>query len=726
MMAFGCRSVWGALGWKAAAVLIGVSIAGIGCGGGGSSSGSGTTVTPGDDHGNNGDLATRIFADGPNIVGSIDYAEDEDWFVFHAQEGLVYVIQVFGYQYGPTDKTDDLTGEGLWTFVPEIIHWSKVGQLASSIGNAGGTPYDVDPVHLALDGDVFAAGDSRILWRMDPTVPLRDDDYYIKITHVLPESTRGDYELHVASSQLATVFPDLIDTPEGNQIPETIQGGHIDTVQIWNDMLDDLQYEGPLSAEIGITFWQVPEFEINFEGVYQPVIFADNDDPEMPAVHLHYGYPDVSTPGDSYNFTESLDDPHPVMFDIPIEAARSDSESSGEQVAEGLLQVSDGTQIRVPITLEHETTSTNSAAKISGTIHLGDAEAHSRGGLVVDDAGLLRTLFGFPWYTDVHVSDALDNFYVVGDLYGGTLEAIWQGAPAVVSLPEAGIYGVFESELEMSSTNLRSNGEPLSEAERGTIGPDFTLHYDSALKTFQIKRQRNLVLFEFGYPTPSTEDPSFDDTSIDYAGNSIGVYPLGGSINGAPTINLGTIPFPQSPEAVGDCPPCSAVDYEPGFRNRLSQLSDSEAELLLDMYYSTGISVVIKDGDIVDGTPRAQADSHPDDSSGLEIAVERVRSNGTRAPRGVIERGYVNFASDYAAGEAITVVANGKVLGTIDSFIGGDSNPECGELEASEALAADYWPERYPYHAIAADGTSWEGHFEIRDGECSTIVLSAN
>ncbi|MCH8204889.1 MAG: hypothetical protein IID09_06965 [Candidatus Hydrogenedentes bacterium] len=287
--------------------------------------------------------------------------------------------------------------------------------------------------------------------------------------------------------------------------------------------------------------------------------------------------------------------------------------------------------------------------------------------------------------------------------------------PAVVSIPWGDVYGLFESDLPMSESNVMPRNRSLFEAQRSHI-PDFTLFYDSSLRVLQIARRTFDPVFAGGLVPADAES---------FAGEVLTVYARG-SGGFDPVVGASIIPDPKDPPDFLDL---LFGEVEPGFRNVIKQLSRTEAEDLRDAYYSTGIYFEVTDRST--GQPIARADVAPLTPGLRSLEIQDVPFPTiffpSRSSDGPLRKGTINFASDYAEGGQITVVSNGQVLGVLNDFLEeGQTAPECGETHTSQTLAAEYWPHRYPYKAVAEDGTVWEGHFEIRSGACETLVLSAD
>lgn len=118
------------------------------------------------------------------------------------------------------------------------------------------------------------------------------------------------------------------------------------------------------------------------------------------------------------------------------------------------------------------------------------------------------------------------------------------------------------------------------------------------------------------------------------------------------------------------------------------------------------------------------SESRADTLQRLEPEAALVEEEVIISDDGPLRKGTINFASDYSDGGQITVYSNGKMLGVLNDFLKAGQEAECGETHTGLSLAAEYWPHRYPYVAVAEDGTEWKGHFEIQSGGCETLVLS--
>jgi len=310
---------------------------------------------------------------------------------------------------------------------------------------------------------------------------------------------------------------------------------------------------------------------------------------------------------------------------------------------------------------------------------------------------VIRTMAGFDWYFDAHFTDDFDTWPF----------------PVAVSMPWGDLYSLFESEMPMSESSVSRDGS-LSEAQRSHI-PDFTLFYDSSLKALQIARRTYNSPFLGGLFAADAES---------FAGDILTVYAPGlGGLAPEVIVAPSVIPNPKDPPDFLDL---TSGAVEPGFRNVIRQLSDAEAEDLRDAYYETGIYFEVTDA--ISGQPISRADVRPLTPGVRSLEIQDVPFPEifipTRSSGEPLRKGTINFASDYTGGGQITVISNGQVLGVLNDFLEEGQTPECGETHTGQSLAAEYWPNSYPYKAVAEDGTEWQGHFEILGGACETLVLS--
>ncbi len=629
--------------WRALTLVFCSGIIAIGCGGGGGGGGLPESPIPCsqpsdpcyDPEGSTPEDAVVIVPDGAAFPGKINFGGDVDWFTFRAGHGVTYTLQILGFPFEP-----GLLPEKDLTAGPET---SIVAQIISFDG-------------LNQIANTTSTGGGTTMYDIDPApreqvegifyigdsritwTALTTNDMYFKIQHPESITGTGHYVMHLASSQNG-----LTNTGRMQWASR-----HFTLYSDDGDLLFDSDANGGVavtSVNWGLDFPGLnPVWGVGFAIGGSIVFFLDQDgvpeeDPQTIAHHLHWGVPDIRIPQNSANFQACPPDPHCIMFDL------------GENSLE------------------------------------------------VPTPEVIRTMTGFEWYMDRHITDDFDVLPY----------------PVVVSMPWGDVYSVFESDVFMSESNVVLRDGSRVPESRQAGGPDFTLFYDSSLKSIQIARRT--------FNSPFLGGLFWADAEW-YEGDILTVYaprpePLGPRV----VIGPSTIPAPKNPPEFLEL---LTGDVLPGFRNIIRQLSDDEAEALRDAYYETGIYFEVSRWDT--GQPVARADLAPLTPGVRSLEIQDVPFPIIFFPRasdGPLRKGSINFASDYAEGGQITVVSNGKILGVLSDFLDeGLEPPECGETQAGQSLTAEYWPHSYPYKAVAEDGTEWKGHFEIRGGACETLVLS--
>lgn len=315
-------------------------------------------------------------------------------------------------------------------------------------------------------------------------------------------------------------------------------------------------------------------------------------------------------------------------------------------------------------------------------------------------------LMGWDWFGDIHYTDDFDV----------------DPTPVATTAASGGAYNVFESDLIMSPFSVVP--PPLFPRT------PFTLHFDTALQTFQIAYQQYFQLHTdfysdpfFGTPLGQTIPQPLSPTRADqYAGGVIDIHRGGPGVNGPVVLDLGRVPRSLKPQAYHS--PFSwfvinqfgnleiTVPLPPGERHVVKILSDSEMALLRNAYYfGNGIYVDVHTEDNPLGAARADIF--------FDMAVD---GNMLFNKSGADSQGTVTFVSTYADGGDITVVTNGEIRGTIDRASSGAL--ECGGGEAGEAVSVSLMPETYYYSATAEDGTEWDGLVTVGEDSCKTITLS--
>ncbi len=662
-----------------------------GCGGGG---GGGTGIDPNDDHGSSAFNATVITPDGANFKGQINYPTDVDWFRFRGIQAITYVLQIEGFPPDPRVRPDlDLTGDGTFNLTAQIIGIDGATQLYNTAGTEGGDVYDIDPAGTTTEENEFVTGDTRIVWTCPTT-----NDYFIKIAHSREQTGIGAYELHLATSQIATVFS--VNTAGQTGANDLFIA---DDQGVWFDgwMGGYLEFDSfEIEEELGRR--SITGVASTSEAVFQPG--GMDPDPEDIALHLHYGFGNIYSPSGS---SEPNDNTHSGFLEASFPCCAG-SARDGVSVTDARLTLPDGSVARVPVEYQPVQLSPDlpqHAYRFS--INLGDAVTGSRLEPIPDN--VMRSLVGRRWYADVHpITDMeLDS------------------NPAAVSLPEGDVYQMFQSELQVdtSSVILRDGFLLPENPDRGLAG--FQLLYDASLKLFQVAHSTYFVdvtcTCEVPPPTPENPNPVQPPPTItvfspDYAGfvgQRVRVHQGGPGQTGPVIIDVGTLPPAQLPPII------SAA----GFKVPIRQLTDAEQQILRNAYYTTGFYVQVTDS--VTGAPLLRADS-----TFMEISVFPTLEpcsfppcSGRDASPGVLDRGTVNFATTRAGTGDITVYLNGEIVGRLNQAISPDNVPACGLTGDGRTVATEIYPENYYWHAYAEDGTTWDGHVTVGTDTCETILL---
>ena len=660
------------------------AIALIGCGGGG---GGGSSFPTADEHGNFAAEATLITPDGRNFSGQINHPTDEDWFKFRGIQGVTYVLQVSGFPRDPNVPEEfDLNGDGNFNLTARIINFDGGTQLANSTGTAGGTRNDIDPAGVEESPFGFVTGDSRIVW-VCPTT----NDYFIQVQHSREQTGIGAYVLRVATSQLAVVVPeDTISQTGGNDFFIFDDNG------VW--------FVGIITGLANIRFFESEEgeaFDFGFEfGLSEAVFQPDAKEPEDWVIHFHLGSPNNFFPSNSFNATDG-DPPHPSFGEIPIDVFII---GDGGRSLDASVQFPDGTVARVPVTIEEVTPIGETGLRGRGTLRFSDAIAETRGETAELSEQQLRTFIGFPWYWDIHpITDMEVN-----------------SNPAATSRPQSDIYQTFESDFVMTPGNvLRDDGTPLPEEVARGI-PAFEIQYDSSLKLFQVATQQyDVLVTPFDPPPVQILNPDY----APFVGDRVRVHSGGPNETGSVLIDLGTLPLiVPPPTGVPDFEHITTFE-EPGFRAPIRQLTDAEVQTLRNAHYGDGFYVQVSDA--FTGQPLVRANSTEMEISFFDTAEPCMFppcNPGRGDSPGVMDRGTVNFATTRDAGD-ITVWVNGEIIGLLNEQVSKDNLPACGIVGGGATVATEIWPENYYWHALAEDGTTWDGHVNITTDGCETILL---
>lgn len=698
-----------------------ISVLLAGCGGGGS--GSGATgpnpVVPGIDlHADTTSFATRIFPDNGFIIGAINVGADVDFFQFNCTAGVAYTFQVEtdgGGRLGAPAPIDMNEDRDLILFVVDL---NGATTLATTANSAGALSYDIDPAGFGSAGDELGwRGDSRITFT--PEVTGR---YFLRVSHFRPLVGTGNYVLTLSSSQLGSAVSPTIESDvlvnAGHHGSRFIVATDDEGVVLFDDFARGI---------LGPMFWNAATREFRFSfNANDPVFFGDNEDPETRAAHLHFGHPNIipNWPQLSQNFSEgAADDPHPVALDISEVFARRSARGESFSFESELMQ-GGAVYAVIPVTAERSAGAATGQDSYEVTLHFGEAYGRGIGGNDFDiPAGAIRLLSGFPWYIDLHITDDLDT--VPG--------------PYVVSHPFGDVYGVFETELILSPFNLVRSS---SYEDRGFLfNTEMSIFVDNALQTFQIlneelyltERRIDFILdpnnpMSAILPIHEVEDANTEGTPLEpvnnlYAQQLVGVHRGGIGQTGSQILDLGRMP---SRDAMAILPSDQteqrgvAFQTSPGLRTLVHRMTTAEMQSLRQAFYTGGWYVQVSNNA---GTPLARGEG-----SFWEIQTDPNDAfpNPIRNGETGYEFGYANFVSDYADGGAITVVANGKIVGVLDQAVTDESMPACDEESISGLVASGrYIPQTYPYRAFADDGTEWTGTFTVENGGCNTVVLSA-
>lgn len=649
-----------------------------GCSGGGGG-GGGLVTPPGipkvDLHGDTAGFATLVLADGAKMHGAFNTFEDEDWFKFRGVAGVAYTLQLTGHPAPAPDHGNPIALMLVTLYKPDAGT-----QNLNSTGTDGGTQYDIDPILLEEDGDELVFGDSRITFRC-PTTSV----YYIRLENGV--TTLGNYVIKLGSSQIGINVADVY-TPQYRSVFVTDpDDGWVMFDGVVGGLIGDFSLgigDFSMVRSIGLAALLVPEVTfLDEDGVPE-------DDPQVPAAHIHYGIPHATYPELRFDLTPiDGDDPHPFAVDL-LDGAKAGGDLSEPGVFESPLKI-DGkeTGLTKTVTKNGYVTTEDGTKMLSFDIHI--SLDQSDGTKAIEDAledDAWRMLMGFEWFADVHYTDD----YEVDPEPVATSDA-WGGA-----------YNIFESKLVLTSQSVVP--PPLFPR------PPFTLHFDAALQTFQVAFQQYSLTSRDYMGGPGRPRPISPTLADQYAGGVIDIHSGAPGTNGPVILELGRVPNSVPPPAYHspfDLP--GGLGRPPGQRHVVKILSDAEMDRFRQAYYfGSGIYVDVHTAENPPGAARA------------DIFLDMALDGQTLFTKsGENAEGSVTFVSDYLDGGDITVVANGEIQGTIDHA--STSTPECGAAMPGEAVSVNLAPETYYYRAVAEDGTEWDGLVTIEDGSCETITL---
>jgi hypothetical protein len=402
-----------------------------GGGGGPDANPPNTGVLQPDLHGDTPATATRILPDQGSIIEAINHPGDVDWFKYKAVAGVVYVLQISGFNSQFPDIEDrnaNLNGDfGLLTafFLPNAST-----QEQTTAGNLGGTPFDVN---IAGIDDTSIIGDSRIFW-IAPTTGT----HYFRLTHNRTNGI-GNYHVNLASSHFGQTQDLQIARTDWRAV--IVPGTEDDDPPFFVN-----EY---VQMAVGPVTWDLTLLEVGFGGIgiREEVFLIEEDegafvfaeDPEPITAHVHVGYPNILEAHKRLDATDG--DGHAVAAAIELVNTRGD-----QFATEAVYTSADSSQFRFPVRKRDEdwnlATRGGMIALPKYTIDFG-ARGSRQAEIIAPD--IVRLLVGWPFFIDAHYTT---NFDLEENLPWYFNRRIRAGdAPIAVSAHLADSYSIFETPL---------------------------------------------------------------------------------------------------------------------------------------------------------------------------------------------------------------------------------------------------------------------------------------